>query len=137
MTSIRTVSSSIAAAGNVVGHDHRHGSLRTFRIDRIVSLATGRQTFTVPDGFDPVTHLTSALARVSYRWEVDVLIHGPLDEVARRLPRSAVTLARGMEAWAACHGAPPDLVVGRGTVVVGVGGTPPVAVPFGGHLVPL
>ncbi len=81
----------------VVGRDHRHDSLRTFRIDRIVSLATGTQTFTVPDGFDPVTHLTSALARVPYRWEVDVLIHGPLDEVARRLPRSAGTLARGME----------------------------------------
>ncbi|WP_025618311.1 helix-turn-helix transcriptional regulator [Salinispora cortesiana] len=76
----------------VVGRDHRYDSLRTFRIDRIASLATGTQTFTVPDGFDPVTHLTSALARVPYRWEVEVLIHGPLDDVARRLPRSAVTL---------------------------------------------
>ncbi|WP_019869271.1 helix-turn-helix transcriptional regulator [Salinispora oceanensis] len=76
----------------VVGRDHRHDSLRTFRIDRIAVLATGTRTFTIPDGFDPVTHLTSALARVPYRWDVEVLIHGPLDEVARRLPRSAVTL---------------------------------------------
>ncbi|GGM22980.1 transcriptional regulator [Micromonospora sonchi] len=75
-----------------VGRDHRHDSLRTFRIDRIASVTTRTQTFTAPDDFDPVTHLTSALAQVPYRWDVEVLIHGPLDDVARRLPRSAVTL---------------------------------------------
>jgi predicted DNA-binding transcriptional regulator YafY len=76
----------------VVGRDHRHGSLRTFRIDRIASVAARTQAFTAPDGFDPVTYLASALARVPYRWDVEVLIHGPLDDIARRLPRSAVTL---------------------------------------------
>jgi len=75
-----------------VGRDHRHGSLRTFRIDRIASVAARTQTFTAPDGFDPVTYLASALAGVPYRWDVEVLIHGPLDDIARRLPRSAVTL---------------------------------------------
>jgi predicted DNA-binding transcriptional regulator YafY len=76
----------------VVGRDHRHDSLRTFRIDRIASVAARTQAFTAPDGFDPVTYLASALARVPYRWDVEVLIHGPLDDIARRLPRSAVTL---------------------------------------------
>ena len=75
-----------------VGRDHRHDSLRTFRIDRIASVAARTQAFTAPDGFDPVTYLASALARVPYRWDVEVLIHGPLDDIARRLPRSAVTL---------------------------------------------
>ena len=75
-----------------VGRDHRHGSLRTFRIDRIASVAARTQAFTAPDGFDPVAYLASALARVPYRWDVEVLIHGPLDDIARRLPRSAVTL---------------------------------------------
>jgi predicted DNA-binding transcriptional regulator YafY len=79
----------------VVGRDHRHDSLRTFRIDRIASAAARTQAFTVPDGFDPVTHLASALAQVPYRWDVEVLIHGPLDDIARRLPRSAVTLTAG------------------------------------------
>ena len=78
-----------------VGRDHRHDSLRTFRIDRIASVAARTQTFTAPDGFDPVTYLASALARVPYRWDVEVLIHGPLDDIARRLPRSAVTLTAG------------------------------------------
>ena len=52
----------------VVGRDHRHDSLRTFRIDRIASVTARRQTFTAPDDFDPVTYLASALARVPYRW---------------------------------------------------------------------
>ncbi|MFF4402506.1 helix-turn-helix transcriptional regulator [Streptomyces sp. NPDC001480] len=76
----------------VVGHDHLRDSLRTFRIDRIASVAPRADSFTAPDGFDPVAHLTSTLAQGSYRWQVEVTIHGPLDEIARRLPRSAVTL---------------------------------------------
>ncbi len=77
----------------VVGHDHLRDSLRTFRIDRITSVTTGTGRFTTPEDFDPVTHLTSRLAQVPYQWQVEVLINGPLDQVARRLPRSAVTLA--------------------------------------------
>ncbi|MER6406931.1 YafY family protein [Streptomyces viridosporus] len=76
----------------VVGHDHLRDSLRTFRIDRIASVTSRADRFTAPDGFDPVAHLTSTLAQGSYRWQVEVTIHGPLDEIARRLPSSAVTL---------------------------------------------
>ncbi|MFE5406133.1 helix-turn-helix transcriptional regulator [Streptomyces sp. NPDC056580] len=76
----------------VVGHDHLRDSLRTFRIDRITSVTSRADNFTAPDGFDPVAHLTSTLAQGPYRWQVEVTIHGPLDEIARRLPRSAVTL---------------------------------------------
>ncbi|MGW1978001.1 helix-turn-helix transcriptional regulator [Streptomyces sp. NPDC001889] len=76
----------------VVGHDHLRDSLRTFRIDRVASTTPRTRRFTAPVGFDPVAHLTSTLAQGAYRWEVEVTIHGPLDEVARRLPRSAVTL---------------------------------------------
>ena len=74
----------------VVGHDHLRDSLRTFRIDRIASITPRDAIFTVPDGFDPVTHLTATLAQAPYRWHVEVLIDGPLDEIARRLPRAAV-----------------------------------------------
>lgn len=76
----------------VVGHDHLRDDLRSFRIDRIASVTPRAGTFTVPDGFDPVDHLTSTLGQGSYRWRVEVTIHGPLDEVARRLLRAAVTL---------------------------------------------
>jgi predicted DNA-binding transcriptional regulator YafY len=76
----------------VVGHDHLRASLRTFRIDRVASVTARARHFTAPDGFDPVAHLSSTLAQGPYRWQVEVTIHGPLDEIARRLPRSAVTL---------------------------------------------
>ncbi|WP_182881183.1 helix-turn-helix transcriptional regulator [Microbispora sp. H10949] len=79
----------------VVGHDHLRAALRTFRIDRIASVTPRPRGFAKPDGFDPVAHLTSTLAQAPYRWQVQVTIHGPLDEVARRLPRSAVTLTAG------------------------------------------
>lgn len=76
----------------VVGHDHLRDGLRTFRIDRIASVTARSRRFTAPDGLDPVAHLTSTLAQGPYRWQVEVTIHGPLDEIARRLPRSAFTL---------------------------------------------
>ncbi|SOE25087.1 helix-turn-helix transcriptional regulator [Streptomyces sp. OK228] len=76
----------------LVGHDHLRDNLRTFRIDRIASVTPRSQTFITPNDFDPVAHLTSTLAQGPYRWQVEVMIHGPLDEIARRLPNSAVTL---------------------------------------------
>ncbi|MFJ9360819.1 helix-turn-helix transcriptional regulator [Streptomyces mirabilis] len=76
----------------LVGHDHLRDGLRTFRIDRIASVTPRSQTFITPNDFDPVAHLTSTLAQGPYRWQVEVMIHGPLDEIARRLPNSAVTL---------------------------------------------
>ncbi|MFG2533009.1 helix-turn-helix transcriptional regulator [Streptomyces sp. NPDC048516] len=76
----------------LVGHDHLREGLRTFRIDRIASATPGAATFTAPDDFDPVTHLTASLARTPAPWQVEVLIEGPLDDIARRLPRTIVTL---------------------------------------------
>jgi predicted DNA-binding transcriptional regulator YafY len=76
----------------VTGHDHLRATVRTFRIDRITSVAPGSAAFAVPDGFDPVAQVASSLARAPYRWEVEVLIDGPLDDVARRLPRTVAAL---------------------------------------------
>ncbi|QUW84431.1 YafY family transcriptional regulator [Streptomyces mirabilis] len=76
----------------LVGHDHLRAALRTFRIDRIASVTPRSQTFITPNDFDVVAHLTSTLAQGPYCWQVEVMIHGPLDEIARRLPNSAVTL---------------------------------------------
>jgi predicted DNA-binding transcriptional regulator YafY len=76
----------------LVGHDHLRDTPRTFRVDRIESATPQARDFTVPDDFDPVAHLTAALSQVPYRWQVEVTIHGPVDAIARRLPRSAATL---------------------------------------------
>ncbi|GHJ47057.1 transcriptional regulator [Catellatospora sp. TT07R-123] len=76
----------------LIGHDHLRDGLRTFRIDRIESITARVETFTLPDNFDPVSHLTTSLAQTPYPWQVEVLINGPIDEIARRLPRTVAIL---------------------------------------------
>ncbi|MEV7416036.1 YafY family protein [Streptomyces sp. NPDC089919] len=81
----------------VVGHDHLRDELRSLRIDRIASVAPRTRTFAVPDGFDPAAHLAATLAGGSYRWEVAVTVHGPADQIARRLAGAALTLTAGAD----------------------------------------
>ncbi|MEW9517721.1 helix-turn-helix transcriptional regulator [Streptomyces tubercidicus] len=76
----------------LVGHDHLRDDLRTFRMDRIAATAPTTGTFTAPDDFDPVTHLTASLARTPALWQVEVHIEAPADALACRLPRTMVTL---------------------------------------------
>ncbi|MFC6023249.1 helix-turn-helix transcriptional regulator [Plantactinospora solaniradicis] len=76
----------------VTGHDHLRGEIRTFRLDRIVSVDVGTGTFSAPDGFDPVGHVTRSLAGVAYRWEVEVLLEADLEQARRRVPPSMAEL---------------------------------------------
>lgn len=76
----------------VTGHDHLRAATRTFRIDRIASVTPDSASFEVPENFDPVAQVAASLAQAPYRWEVEVLIDGPLDEVARRLPPTVAAL---------------------------------------------
>jgi predicted DNA-binding transcriptional regulator YafY len=77
----------------VAGHDHRRGAVRTFRLDRVGEVVPGSARFTVPAGFDAVAHVLSGLAEVPYRYEVEVVVHGPADAVARRVPPTVGSLA--------------------------------------------
>jgi predicted DNA-binding transcriptional regulator YafY len=45
-----------------------------------------------PDGFDSVAHVARSLARVPWKWEVEVLLDLPLDEAARRIPATLAEL---------------------------------------------
>ncbi|GAB2933256.1 YafY family protein [Micromonospora polyrhachis] len=76
----------------VTGHDHRRDEIRTFRLDRIIAVEPGQLSFSVPDGFDPVGHVTRSLAGVPYRWEVEVLLETDLAEARRRIPASVAEL---------------------------------------------
>ncbi|QXJ26242.1 YafY family transcriptional regulator [Actinomadura graeca] len=75
-----------------MGHDHRSGETRTFRVDRVESAEPGTGTFEVPRGVDPVQHVTRSLAGVPYTHEVQVLLETTLDEARRRVPASTATL---------------------------------------------
>jgi predicted DNA-binding transcriptional regulator YafY len=76
----------------LTGHDHRRGEVRTFRLDRISAVDTGEQTFEVPAGFDPVAHVTRALAGVPYTWDCQVLLETDLGQARRRIPASVAEL---------------------------------------------
>jgi predicted DNA-binding transcriptional regulator YafY len=78
----------------LAAHDHGRADLRTFRVDRMRELAASDEpAVPPPDGFDPVAHVSRSLARVPWRWEVEVLLHLPLDEATRRLPATLAELA--------------------------------------------
>ena len=71
----------------LAAYDHGREDLRVFRVDRIQRLAVGDDA-AVPaaDGFDAVTHVSRSLARVPWKWEVEVLLDVPIDRAAERIP---------------------------------------------------
>ena len=74
--------------------DHGRDGLRTFRVDRMTGAAvTGRAASEAPEGFDAVAHVSLSLARVPWRWEVEVLLDLAIDRAAERLPPTLAELA--------------------------------------------
>jgi predicted DNA-binding transcriptional regulator YafY len=70
----------------VAGHDHTSGAVRTFRLDRIASVAAAEGSFDVPEDFDPTAHVLARLAAVPYTHEISVVLHTTLAEARRRIP---------------------------------------------------
>ena len=77
----------------VTGHDHRSGQIRTFRVDRVHTAHPGQATYRVPEGIDPVQHVTASLAAVPYTHQVEVLLETTLEQARRALPPSLATLS--------------------------------------------
>jgi predicted DNA-binding transcriptional regulator YafY len=80
-----------------VGQDHRRAEIRSFRLDRIVTVERSGATFEAPDGFDAVAHLNRQWAGLPWLWEVEVLIEADVAQVRRRVPANVadVTEAAG------------------------------------------
>jgi predicted DNA-binding transcriptional regulator YafY len=77
----------------LAAHDHMRDDMRTFRVDRM-SRTTLTETAALPpdEGFDAVEHVTRSLARVPWKWEVEVLLDLPADDAARRIPATLAEL---------------------------------------------
>ncbi len=69
----------------LVGWDHRRGHVRTFRCDRITSLAVDDQTFTRPTDFGSAEAISRSLASVPWGVTVEVLLRTTLETVRRRV----------------------------------------------------
>ena len=77
----------------LAAHDHLRDDLRTFRVDRMKRLRVVREAAVdAPEGFDGVAYVSTSLARVPWRWEVEVLLDLPVDEAARRVPATLAEL---------------------------------------------
>lgn len=76
----------------VVGHDHRRGAQRTFRLDRITAARPLDAQFAPPPGFDPIAEVTDSLARVPYAVQVEVLLHTTREQARRRIGPAVGTL---------------------------------------------
>jgi predicted DNA-binding transcriptional regulator YafY len=70
----------------VTGRDHDSGEIRTFRLDRIGSVASTAGTFTPPADFDPVAQVMAGLAAVPYTHAVSVILETDLETARRRIP---------------------------------------------------
>jgi predicted DNA-binding transcriptional regulator YafY len=70
----------------LVAYDHRREEVRSFRVDRVLDLAPGEETFEPPAGFDAVAHVTRQWAGLPWQWEVEVLIEADVAQVRRWIP---------------------------------------------------
>lgn len=67
--------------------DHAREDLRTFRVDRMSHVTTlAESAAEPPDDFDAVAHVSRSLARVPWRWDVEVLLDLTVDRAAARIP---------------------------------------------------
>ena len=79
----------------LAAYDHVREDMRTFRIDRMRDAEVGDgPAAEPPDDFDVVAHISRSLARVPWRWEVEVLLELPFEKAAsapcrRRSPSSS------------------------------------------------
>jgi predicted DNA-binding transcriptional regulator YafY len=69
----------------VAGFCHLRGGLRSFRLDRILSVETLEEPFVRPAGFDAVAYLTQGIATLPRAFAAEVLLHTDLPEALQRL----------------------------------------------------
>jgi predicted DNA-binding transcriptional regulator YafY len=78
----------------LAGYDHSRSALRTFRVDRVGSVALVDDPATEPPAeFDAVEHVRHSLAQVPWPWEVYVVLDLPVDEARQRLRGMPAELA--------------------------------------------
>ncbi len=69
----------------VVGWCHLRRGLRSFRLDRVVSVHVGDWRFSRPEGFDALAHVTMSVAMLKRAFSVEVLLETDLQTAQREL----------------------------------------------------
>ena len=74
------------------GYCHLRQDLRTFRLDRIVSIEPLEQSFERPKDFDMLGHVLDSMALMPGAYQLEVLIKAPMEEAQQVIPRAMGTL---------------------------------------------
>jgi predicted DNA-binding transcriptional regulator YafY len=88
----------LSGAWYMTGLDHLRGELRSFRLDRVLSCETTRDTFTRPAAFDAVSHLQRSIALMPAQWPVEVRLKTDLETARRRVPPTIATVEQSGDA---------------------------------------
>ena len=81
-----------------VGYDHLHGSLRLFRVDRILEAEILDDTFARPAGLESPEALMNAAANTpGSEWSVEVLLEMAVECARRQLPAMGLALEQAEE----------------------------------------
>lgn len=84
--------------GNVSGRWYLHGychlrqATRTFRVDRIRRVDVLPASFEMPDGLDVISAIEQSLAMSWQEWQIEIIVHAPIDHVADAIPRQMAVL---------------------------------------------
>lgn len=78
----------------LVAFDTERNEERTFRVDRVRSARSLRETFTAPRRSDAEGHLLDRFAEADYRWHAVLRIRTTEDRIRAQLPRSVARLER-------------------------------------------
>ncbi|MDQ2683932.1 MAG: YafY family transcriptional regulator [Chloroflexota bacterium] len=84
-----------------VGYCHLRDDKRTFRLDRMYHVRVLEEKFERPANFDAKAFLYASLAKAPGVHDAVILIHAPLEEVQRHVPRDMGTLTQvdGATRW--------------------------------------
>lgn len=80
-----------------VGHCHLRQDLRTFRLDRIESIAQHAETFDDPGEIDLLDYVLSSMANVPGPYQVEVLLKTTIETAEAHIPSYVGTLEAGAE----------------------------------------
>ncbi|MGD9985847.1 helix-turn-helix transcriptional regulator [Pseudonocardia sp.] len=77
----------------VSGHDRDRDDVRNFRVDRVSRVDVLGPGTAPPAGFDAADEVVAGIAAAGWAHAMEVVLHVPVDEARRLVPRSAGTLA--------------------------------------------
>jgi predicted DNA-binding transcriptional regulator YafY len=80
-----------------VGYCHLRTDLRTFRLDRIVEVTIGAESFVRPGDFDCLAFVIQSISQTPGTWLVDVLLETTMEEAMRVLPNTLATLVQTVD----------------------------------------